>query len=108
MATRTIKIDDLDGKSEGAETTVFGANGSYYEIDLAAANVKKLEDAIAPFVDKARQISARDALKNGNGAGEFDPAIVRAWAQRNGKQINDKGRVPQEIVDEWRKATNQQ
>jgi hypothetical protein len=30
--------------------------------------------------------------------------VVREWAKQAGKNISDRGRIPQEIVDEWRRT----
>jgi len=107
MATKTVKVDDLDKRSEGAEEVTFGLNGEFYKVDLADANQKKLADALAPFVKVATSITGREAIRrstNGNGAIELDPAKVRAWAVANGKDIGEKGRVPESIQEEYRKA----
>jgi hypothetical protein len=109
MATKTVKIDDLDNKTEGAEEVTFGLNGDFYKLDLAEANRKKLADTLAPFIKAATPITGRDAIRratNGNGAppADADPAKIRAWAIANGKDIGDKGRVPESIQEEYRKA----
>ena len=54
MATQVTIVDDLDG-STPAETIQFGLNGAWLEIDLSQKNYKKLEDALKPFLDKARR-----------------------------------------------------
>ncbi|MER6284448.1 histone-like nucleoid-structuring protein Lsr2 [Streptomyces sviceus] len=113
MATKTVKVDDLDNKTEGAEEVTFGLNGDFYKLDLAAANTKKLTDALAPFVEAATPITAREATRrNGNGNGavpaDMDPAKVRAWAQANGYDIGEKGRVPENIQEAYRKANEKQ
>lgn len=52
MARETIITDDLDGTHD-AEPVKFGWDGIEWEIDLAEANRKKLQDALQPFLDKA-------------------------------------------------------
>jgi Lsr2 len=103
MATRTIKVDDFDGKSEGAETVVFAAGGKFYEIDLAAASAKKLDDALAPFVAKAREITAKEATKGASNGHEVDLGAVREWAaaQNPPIQVAPKGRVAAEVVERY-------
>lgn len=107
MAVRQTRVCDVDPKHEDAEAHLFGTDSEFFTADLCAADAAKLATAIEPFVKVGTPVSARDALKGANGHAEFDPSVVRAWAIRNGKQIADKGRVPEEIVQEWRKATNQ-
>ena len=122
MATRVIKVDDLDSKSEAAESITYGLDGDFYEVDLSTGNAEKLRAALAPFIKVSRPIQPRDALKraaavtNGNGNGtangqaqlpmpEFDPATVRAWLQNNGQDVSDKGRIPENLVRLWHAAT---
>jgi hypothetical protein len=52
-------VDDIDG-SEAVGTVSFSLNNRSYEIDLSDANTDKLHDALAPFVEHARQISGVD------------------------------------------------
>lgn len=106
MAVKQTRVDDLDGKSEGAETVVFVSGGVFYEIDLVETNAKKLAEALASFVAKAREVSGKDALKQlggGNGTASVDPSAVRAWcaAQTPPIEVNAKGRVPIEIIEKY-------
>ncbi|HEX5541517.1 MAG TPA: Lsr2 family protein [Micromonospora sp.] len=109
MARREIVIytDDLDG-TEGAETVRFGLDGVQYEIDLSEKNEAKLREALAPFVDAARR-PARGGLVVGGRAARGRTAAadreqnraIRAWAKKQGKNISDRGRIPQDIVEEY-------
>src|SRR5580698_7350394 len=55
MATRIIRIDDIDG-SDGAEAITFALDHRAYEIDLCARNRIRFLRAIGPFIDRARLI----------------------------------------------------
>lgn len=103
MAVRQIRTCDIDAKHEDADAVVFGGLGQFFTADLCAADATKLEKALEPFVVVASAISARDVGKQANGQ-DFEPAVVRAWAIRNGHTINEKGRVAADIVAAWRKA----
>ncbi|MFG1661336.1 Lsr2 family protein [Micromonospora chersina] len=120
-------IDDLDG-GDADETVRFGLDGVQYEIDLSAANAEKLREVFAPYTVHGTKVG-RGGLASGGrvfrgavgvaggravhaGVGatadrEQNKAI-RAWAKKAGKDISDRGRIPQEIVDEYqrRPATN--
>lgn len=109
---QTVKIlitDDLDG-SEGAETVRFGLDGKMYEIDLSEENAAKLREAVTPFAEKARKVTAKQgelfkapkAKKTSTGKGP-DPEIplIRKWAQENGHKVGDKGRIPIEIKNAY-------
>ena len=105
MATITSRVCDIDPKHKEAEPVVFGMGGEYFSADLCTEDTDKLTAALEPYVKVGTPLSAKDALKGGNGAGNFDPAVVRAWAQRKGKPVNDRGRVPADLVTEWRADT---
>lgn len=55
MATVTIKklIDDIDG-SDADRTVKFTIGPRKYEIDLSHDNYRAFEEALKPWVDKAR------------------------------------------------------
>ena len=106
MATITSRVCDIDPKHKEAERHVFGADGEYFAADLCAEDAGKLTGALEPFTKVGTPLSAKDALK-GDGAGSFDPAVVRAWAIRKGKQVNERGRIPADLVAEWRADTGQ-
>lgn len=100
-----ILIDDLDG-DKAEETISFALDGSSYEIDLSSANAARLRDSLAPFVEAARRVPAR-GRRTARGASR--PALsrersaeIRAWARAQGKEINERGRIPQAILDEYR------
>jgi hypothetical protein len=106
MARTTIVklLDDLDG-SEAAETVQFAVEGVAYEIDLSEGNAKELRAAVAPYVEAGRKqtgevrrpVSTRatDRVENWK---------IRTWARNNGHEVAERGRIPQDIIDEYRKA----
>lgn len=132
MAKKVVIVDDLDGKSEADETVVYGIDGEFFEVDLSAENASALRDLLRPYLDVSRPIGAREAVRraggngngsnagngsNGNGSGSAggangsaggagDPAVVRAWAQANGVEVGEKGRIPEQVVQRWREATS--
>jgi Lsr2 len=60
VAREVVYADDLDG-THGAEPVQFGWDGITWEIDLAEANRKKLEEALRPFLDKAHPAQVAQA-----------------------------------------------
>lgn len=116
MAKKVVTLDDLDPKQEAAETITYGIDGQFLEIDLSAPNAKKLRDALAPFNKVARhvdpKVGARRYANGSNGQiglayGDYDSQAVRAWAQERGIEVNDKGRVPDEVVKQYFQAQQQ-
>lgn len=110
VARREIVVleDDLEG-GEAAETVKFGLDGVSYEIDLNSKNAKKLRDALQPFVAVARREGRGAVVPGGRTARRRGGAVsdreqnkaIREWARKAGKQVSDRGRIPQEIVDEY-------
>ncbi|GLU47383.1 histone-like nucleoid-structuring protein Lsr2 [Nocardiopsis ansamitocini] len=105
---QVLLVDDLDG-GEAEETVSFAVDGSTYEIDLSGDNANKLRGALAPFVDAARKAPgkagrAARGTKQRNAPSRERSAEIRAWAKAAGKQVNERGRIPQSIMDEYHAA----
>lgn len=106
MARRTVIDCDVDPTHEATQNLAVALNADAWELDVCDADAKKITDAIGRLIKSARPLNVRDlARRPSNGSGpEADPTIVRAWAQANGLAVSDKGRVPEEIVNQWRAA----
>ena len=124
MAQRTIVelTDDLDGKRipDGkGETVRFGLDRTDYEIDLTDKNAKALRDTVGKYVAAARRTGGgargagtRRPTGGGRGAGrgaseasrDYDPKAVRAWAESQGLEVSQRGRVPADLIAKFQKA----
>lgn len=101
-------VDDLDG-GDADETVKFALDGVQYEIDLSNKNAEKLRDAFAPYVASGTKVGRGGVVVGGRAARGRGGAIadreqnraIRAWAKKEGRDISDRGRIPQEIVDEY-------
>jgi len=102
---QVLLIDDIDG-GQAEQTVSFSLDGSVYEIDLNNANAARLREALAPFVTAARKAPVRRsaALAAKSLPHKDRTARIRAWAKAHGKQVNDRGRLPQEIIDAYHAA----
>jgi hypothetical protein len=100
----TSLVDDLD-QSEAAETLTFGLDGAAYEIDLSEQNAKKLRDALEPWVNKARKTGGR-RTSGRKDSSQVDNKAVRRWAEANGVELSKRGRIPQDVVSQFRAAGN--
>jgi hypothetical protein len=112
MARETIVrlVDDLDGGAAD-ETVSFALDGAAYEIDLSNANAKKLRDSLAQFVEHSRKAGS---VKRGVGRGAGRPARgtssrersadIRAWAKSQGIKVNERGRIPASVVEQYEAA----
>ncbi|GAA4511254.1 Lsr2 family protein [Actinoallomurus oryzae] len=109
MAEQIIKrlIDDIDG-GEAEETVQFSLDGVPYEIDLSAANAKKVRDSLAPFVEHARKAgggAAGGRRRRSRAASSRErSADIRAWAKARGIKVNERGRIPATVVEEYERA----
>jgi len=98
-------VDDLSG-SQADETVSFGLDGKSYEIDLSSKNADKLRGALADYVAAARRpgggrkASAASAARRPAVDREQNQAI-REWARGKGMKVNDRGRIPSEVVEAY-------
>ncbi len=101
-------VDDLDG-GDADETVKFSLDGVQYEIDLSTKNATKLRELFAPYVAAGTRVGRGGVVVGGRAARGRGSATadreqnraIRAWAKKEGKDISDRGRIPQEIVDEY-------
>jgi hypothetical protein len=119
MVKKTIFEDDLDG-SPNAQTVKYSFEGLDYEIDLSDANLEKFREALKPYLDNSRKVprdsasgsaAASRSRRSSGGRGTTDTgrhAAIREWAKKQqdarGWKVADRGRIPQNIIDEYDKA----
>lgn len=105
-------IDDLTGKTAN-ETVSFSLDGVQYEIDLSTANATKLRDKLSPFVQAARKTGGRRGGRGtgrGTGRGRKTAAggtptrEVREWAREQGIEVNERGRIPADVMVKFEQA----
>jgi hypothetical protein len=99
----TTLVDDLDG-SEAAETVAFSLDGRHYEIDLSTDNAARLRGSLAVFVQAARKGAPRKPVRRTNV--QPQQRVIRDWASVNRIDVNDRGRIPQTVVDQYMAAQN--
>jgi hypothetical protein len=104
MTSKVIVLleDDVDG-TRADETIEFGIDGATYNIDLSASNAKRLRDALDGYVSKARKVSGKRSSGPKLSTGP-DLKAVRAWAKANGVEISERGRVSQNVLEQYRAA----
>lgn len=115
MAERVLRqlIDDISGADipEGAgERIAFSLRGADYQIDLAEANVAKLDKALKPYIEAATKVGGRRRGRtvksaNMNGVSSKEQlAAIREWARKKGYEVSDRGRIKGEIVEAFEAA----
>jgi hypothetical protein len=108
MAQRTIVelLDDIDGKPAD-ETILFGLDGNSYEVDLSKKNAETLRKLLGPYVEGSRKISGGKRRKAGaKVTKEIDTKAVRVWAASNGIELSTRGRIPGDVIAQYRAAGN--
>ena len=116
VAQRTFVqlTDDLDGKPipDGKGGTVrFGLDRQDYEIDLSDKNSKAMREVLRPYLQAARRAggaargTSRRAGRSANGQSRgYDPRTVRAWAESQGIEVSQRGRVSADVVAKFQEA----
>jgi hypothetical protein len=102
----TPLVDDLD--SDGAtETVAFAYRGVSYEIDLSVKRAAALDEALAPYLVKARRVRTKPVPPRRAGAKSSVPAgsrEVRAWAKSHGIEVSDRGRISADVTRQYQAA----
>ena len=89
-----ILVDDIDG-GEAKRTVTFTIDGKNYEIDLNEANLDRLTEAMAPFVDKARRSGGAVLRSLGSGTcAQGDQGRVRRCPLTGSPLVNGGTPVP--------------
>jgi hypothetical protein len=99
--------DDLTG-GPADETVHFGVDGRAYEIDLNAKHAARFRNLLAPFVERARIARGRrprTAIRTA--ASRKRSRQIRAWAGRHGLNVAGRGRLPDNVVNEYQRAHGQ-
>ncbi len=102
---QVILEDDIDG-GKADETVTFSLDGVSYEIDLSKKNADKLRNSFAPYVGSARRMTGRSTTRRGRAARGVrnEAGAIREWAREQGLKVSDRGRIPADIVDQYRAA----
>ena len=103
----TLLTDDLDG-GEADRTVEFGLDGVNYTIDLSEKNAGKLRKALDPFLNAATRVgrttvgAARRTAPASTGRASRDQnQAIREWANKNGYEVSERGRIPSHIVEAY-------
>lgn len=103
----TTLISDLSG-NEADETVQFSVDGKHYRIDLTSAEKEEFAKCLAPYVENAEKVSKREAAKRRTSApsssDRTEVARIREWANQNGYETSDRGRIAKHIRDAYYSA----
>jgi hypothetical protein len=105
----TLLTDDLDG-GEADRTVEFGLDGVNYTIDLSEKNAGKLRKALDPYLTVATRVgrsggdsraARRSAVSAGGRSSRDQNQAIREWANKNGYEVSERGRIPSSIVEAY-------
>jgi hypothetical protein len=115
--TRFEFVDDIDGKPldvEDVNVVQWAWLGVEYEFETSTANLDRIENGRLPvstLLAKSRRTGGRkkspsqsSASKPATSAGGTDTKAIREWAQQNGYEVSDRGRIPANIVEAFTSA----
>lgn len=109
MAQKVILVDDLD-QSEGDDVArrEFPLLNRTFAIDLSDANHQRLSEALAfieEVLEHAREVKQSSRAKK---AADTSPRLrgytfsdVRAWAREQGLEVPARGKLPDEIIEQF-------
>jgi nucleoid-associated protein Lsr2 len=111
MSTKTVLVDDLDDRTEGAETIRYYWRG-WYEIDVSAKHLADMDKAFSVYVNSSRKLTGAPAAilgkpkraaggRDRSAAARATSAEIRSWAKANGIEINNRGRIPDNVITRY-------
>ncbi|WP_037180582.1 histone-like nucleoid-structuring protein Lsr2 [Rhodococcoides fascians] len=111
-------VDDIDGSvisDDSGETIEFSVSGVEYVIDLKSKNATEFHRKLDYYIGHATRVGGRKRKPSsksvspsvGGATTKRDPAQTRAirqWAADEGYEVNDRGRIPADIVEAFEAA----
>lgn len=119
MAKQTITkiLDDLSGE-DADESVSFALDGNLYEIDLSGDNAFELRTFLARYIEagsrvgrvgQGAQVRGYRSVSNAQApasaisrSNREENQAIREWANVNGYELAERGRIPMHIVDAYR------
>ena len=105
MAQKVTVIleDDLTG-GPAKQTVRFAFDGTGYEIDLNAKNAAAFGKQLAPYLEHARRAGRAQTRPPGRTSRQRS-GDIRAWAKEHGLTVSERGRIPANVLEQYRAAT---
>lgn len=102
-------FDDIDQSpltQEELNVIRFSVNGANYIMELSSQHAQEFEQTISRYTSVARRDTETRARRRNVVENRVPTSIVRQWAISNGKTVAARGKVPQEIFDQYYQAHN--
>jgi hypothetical protein len=104
---QVMLLCDLDGGDVDAEETLqFSLGNTTYEVDLCAKHAQQLREGLEPFVEHGRKAgpTASSHRRQRTAGNRQQTADIRSWAKDKGIHVNERGRIPANVVKEYEAA----
>ncbi|OXM59186.1 histone-like nucleoid-structuring protein Lsr2 [Amycolatopsis vastitatis] len=103
-------LEDIDG-TPAAHTIPFALDGVTYEIDLTDDNAAALRDELARYIAAGRRTGGRK-VRVATGQSTATTTVsdrernqqIRAWANANGYEVSERGRLSSEVITAYEQA----
>lgn len=109
MAERVVRerVDDLEQRHgrlvRADERLTFSLDGKSFVIDLSAENAAALRQALQPYIEQAQPMVGYYDLDNmtEGQVKRVELNWVRAWAREQGYTPNERGRIAEDIIQQY-------
>jgi hypothetical protein len=104
---QVMLLCDLDeGNVDADETVQFSLGSNAYEVDVCAKHAQQIREGLEPFVAHARRAgtSSTSRRRPRTAGARQQTAGIRTWAKDHGMQVNERGRIPANVVKEYEAA----
>lgn len=118
--TRVVMTCDLEEEGETAEavkTVSFAIGGQGYELEMCEGHLNGFDEAMEPYVAASRRVRGTGRGRRAAAGGSVNPPVasrrrrtaasrrdttdIRAWAQAQGYEVADRGRIPKRVLDAY-------
>ena len=98
--TKTVVeyFDDMTGETVSGDELhrqKFSVGGKQYELEGTQETIAAFLEVVRPYTEKAKKVPARTRQ------GGPSNSEVRAWCKRTGVEVSERGRIPQDIIDQY-------
>lgn len=109
MARREVThfFDDLDNTQlteDSVHILHFSVNGVDYVLDLSEDNADGFRRLLEPYIAAARTVKSTRAARRERVSTRNDSRAIRQWAQEQGMQIADRGKIPHQVIEAYDRA----
>ncbi len=107
VATRVMKVCDVCGSPTDRDTIRFGWDLVTYEVDLCDTHAEALVEIVEPILKTSRRLGAPaksvpvSPPRPITAKDQADTSTVRAWAKKQGIKVSDRGRIPDEVFEQY-------